>query len=135
MNVISLCFAVISALLCLSSVISAVPIKLSESGDACKNAQDLAVFNKTWTTFHATFQDCASGCWAAEDCTTQCAMKKLGLSKPCATCFADDAQCTLKNCAWDCIKPSSAECVACSKKNCLPALVDCSGIPADKLPQ
>eukprot|EP01098_Paradermamoeba_levis_P008781 TRINITY_DN3626_c0_g1_i1.p1 TRINITY_DN3626_c0_g1~~TRINITY_DN3626_c0_g1_i1.p1 ORF type:complete len:160 (-),score=49.51 TRINITY_DN3626_c0_g1_i1:27-446(-) len=122
---------------CVCIQIVPVPINTALLGGAggCNNTADLTVFNKTWTTFHGTLQSCAVSCLAKEDCIVNCEVAKLGLSKACSTCFAVDAVCTAEHCALPCFNPGSAACVACSKKNCLPGLVTCAGVPADKLPQ
>lgn len=38
-------------------------------------------------------------------------------------------KCTLRECLWKCINPSSDDCKKCAQDNCFPAAVACTGVP------
>ena len=68
--------------------------------------------------------------------TTSCLLKKFpSLSFDCADCFGDSVHCAGSECFLQCsMSDGSEDCVACYKEQCLPVLVRCTGIAAEKLP-
>jgi len=110
-------------------------IDLQTAVGSCNDAQDIAIFNKTWTTFSASLRACATNCWADQTCTSNCIAKALGLTSGCANCFGAVVYCTAQNCATYCfIDPTSKECLACEDKYCEAGLVTCTGLPQSQLP-
>eukprot|EP00727_Mastigamoeba_balamuthi_P012947 m51a1_g8275 hypothetical protein (122) ;mRNA; f:77325-77761 len=102
----------------------------------CDNAADRAVFAAQRSTFHASLQQCSVSCWGAKDCVTNCVVRSTGLSASCSLCFGLDAQCMARYCIRDCaIAPSSQACLNCHTSRCAPAMISCTGVPADILPQ
>jgi len=72
--------------------------------------------------FPASFDSCFSG--------------KTAVSTRCARCFLEDIKCTLDRCPGaNCfLAPTGQACIDCSKENCSPSLVTCTGVDADNLP-
>ena len=96
----------------------------------CGNAADMATFYRTKATMKAGIQGCLIGCiGSGAACAVQCVHEQVGLSVDCATCWANEGQCTVNHCLLPCLAPNSDACKACSKAQCFPACVDCSGVP------
>eukprot|EP00727_Mastigamoeba_balamuthi_P012950 m51a1_g8278 hypothetical protein (122) ;mRNA; f:95827-96311 len=102
----------------------------------CNNDADKNVFAAKSTTFHATLQQCSVTCWGAKDCVSNCVIRTTGLTPSCADCFGDDAQCMARYCITQCaFAPSSQKCLDCHAKKCQAAMITCTGVAADILPQ
>eukprot|EP00026_Physarum_polycephalum_P019521 Phypoly_transcript_21576.p1 GENE.Phypoly_transcript_21576~~Phypoly_transcript_21576.p1 ORF type:complete len:136 (+),score=6.22 Phypoly_transcript_21576:152-559(+) len=133
-NLILFIFAAICVCL-----VASVPLKgLSnpQAGVGCNDTQDLAVFVKDNSTFHATLQKCATECLGNEGCSSSCIQKTLGLTADCADCFAVDVVCTFKNCARFCAPdPNGSDCVNCSLQYCDPALIVCAQVDGSVIPK
>ena len=75
-------------------------------------------------------QLCLLKCVAGgEDCVVKCINEKVGLSSQCASCWYYEGRCTLAKCIQPCLNPNSQACADCSKRECFPDCVKCSGIP------
>eukprot|EP00727_Mastigamoeba_balamuthi_P012954 m51a1_g8281 hypothetical protein (122) ;mRNA; f:100913-101339 len=102
----------------------------------CNNAADRAIFASTRTTFHATLQQCSVTCWGGRECVTNCLSRATGLSASCSDCFGQDAACMARYCIRDCATaPSSQACLDCHTRRCYAAMLTCTNVPADILPQ
>ena len=111
------------------SMSSVVP-KLNSGTGLCNNPSDIALFQKEYSTLHGMLQNCAENCFGAGACAASCLQSQSGLSAPCTSCFGDDINCTQTHCMSLCMmNPSSADCLACNKQYCTPALETCSGTP------
>ena len=96
----------------------------------CGNAADMAAFHRTKATMKAGIQGCLIGCiGSGPACAVQCVHSNVGLSIDCATCWSNEGQCTIDHCLLPCLAPNSDACKACSKAQCFPACVECSGVP------
>ena len=96
---------------------------------ACGNSADVAVFKATKKTMKGGIQACIIGCAVSgPDCVVKCVHERVGLSTPCATCWAEEGSCTLNRCLQPCLNPGSQACAACSEKECFPDCVKCSGV-------
>jgi hypothetical protein len=107
------------------------PLDGLKASGKCTDSSDYPIVNDQDTT-KAQFQACASACISKNpisSCVDSCMTKKLGLSSTCASCFGDEAQCTIDSCLVPCLNPNSAACEQCSLTNCGPALEQCTGIP------
>jgi len=93
---------------------------------ACNDNTDLSIFQKDSTTFHQIVKGCAESCWGRGTCTANCLTKQTGLTDECALCWGNDTSCTAKNCFTSCMNPDSQNCIDCSKKYCLPTLLECA---------
>jgi len=95
---------------------------------ACAGEADQA----TWLrggreSFEADMQQCAGDCLGAPFCVTQCIHKK-GYSDSCARCFAGSSSCVVAHCLFQCMGGhESSACFNCSRDNCRPGFVKCSG--------
>ncbi|CEP03452.1 Uncharacterized protein PBTT_02848 [Plasmodiophora brassicae] len=97
-------------------------------GGACLGPKDADA-----TSQHEKMQEltakCGGKCRGNEHCTTVCMEREAGLSKPCAECYGQDAQCTKKNCFIQCmIDQMSRSCLECSYEHCHEAFAECSGV-------
>ena len=77
-------------------------------------------------------QDCGLGCLGdpdSEACAVECVQDETGLSRDCASCYADAVDCAINNCLAPCaMDPSSWECAACRDDFCRDDFEFCSGI-------
>jgi len=98
---------------------------------ACGNHPDLTLFRDERTTLHHAIMNGLIACLTSSN-RTSCAIghvEQLGLSYGCSICWAEDGLCTLSKCIVQCLDPSSAACLACSREYCSPALNVCTGVP------
>ncbi|EGD72515.1 hypothetical protein PTSG_00536 [Salpingoeca rosetta] len=101
----------------------------------CANSKDAHAYKATKSTMKPSIQGCLISCVASgTSCVITCIEKKVGLSKGCANCWAQEGLCTLKNCILPCTNPKSKKCAECSEKKCFPACVACSGVPRQYFP-
>lgn len=99
----------------------------SEDG-ACTNREDLATLAAS-RDLEDAIGTCARSCIrGGEACATPCIEEETGLSTECSTCFGQIIECTINNCALQCISPSNPACTRCQADNCQPAFVECSGV-------
>ncbi len=101
----------------------------AEPDGACENDADEAALR----THQATLTDKITGCVFAclgqmPECVTACMVRDVGLSQPCAGCFAQTVACTLTQCAAVCLNPMSPACADCQAMHCNAAFEACSGI-------
>jgi len=62
-------------------------------------------------------------------CIANCLEEGIGISEPCAGCYADVGLCAFTSCQNNCVMDSSsAKCVLCVEDGCLDDLPDCSGL-------
>jgi hypothetical protein len=97
----------------------------------CGMSDELA-FRDTPAATKAGIQSGLVNCVAAADrevCAQRRIQHRVGLSAPCAACWVQEGLCSLKRCVLQCLQPASAVCARCSKDNCFPACVLCSGMP------
>eukprot|EP01126_Amoeba_proteus_P014660 TRINITY_DN16485_c0_g1_i1.p1 TRINITY_DN16485_c0_g1~~TRINITY_DN16485_c0_g1_i1.p1 ORF type:complete len:123 (+),score=3.46 TRINITY_DN16485_c0_g1_i1:61-429(+) len=96
---------------------------------ACNNTADFAILNATSkSVLSSDITSCTIPCLGKSECVANCLRDKLGLSQACADCFGEDVSCTVANCAFQCISPSSSSCKKCQDKYCTPSFVACSGV-------
>jgi len=107
------------------------PVNFTTNGKGgCGNAEDMKVFFDTKTTMKAAIQSAIIGCLTKpRECVVDDIHTNVGLSIPCAQCWAEEASCTLANCWAPCLAPKSQACADCSQRECFPACVVCSGVP------
>eukprot|EP00730_Choanoeca_flexa_P002564 TRINITY_DN11095_c0_g1_i4.p1 TRINITY_DN11095_c0_g1~~TRINITY_DN11095_c0_g1_i4.p1 ORF type:complete len:574 (+),score=57.05 TRINITY_DN11095_c0_g1_i4:51-1772(+) len=96
---------------------------------ACGNPSDARAYYLSKKTMKPGIQKCLITHAASPSKAQQCVHDSLGLSMPCASCWIDEGQCTLKHCAAKCLNPGSAACKQCSEDQCFPDCVVCSGVP------
>ena len=80
----------------------------------------------------AAIQAALTSCILSKDrrgCAAAKMVSDIGLTAPCAGCWADEGLCTVGHCLLPCANPTSAACAACSEAHCFPACVACSGLP------
>ncbi len=101
------------------------------SAGACDNAADLAAF-ETAGAIDGHVSACVSQCLTSGQlnpaCYSSCVQGRTGLSTGCSGCFGQVMDCTVKNCALQCISPTSASCTTCRDEKCTPAFTACSGV-------
>lgn len=76
-------------------------------------------------------QDCGTDCVFEADpegCVVTCIQAQTPLSDDCALCFAEQVQCVVDNCFFDCLFGSADDCAACVTANCLDGFQVCAGI-------
>merc|ERR1711959_837182 len=79
--------------------------------------------------FSCTAITCAKKNFFRLDATSTCIAGKSGITSDCANCFGQVAQCTLKNCAVQClVDPTSATCQACGHSHRDALAKTCSGL-------
>lgn len=97
------------------------------AGDACVSERSL-ISNSA-----DAIRECGKSCrfsFSMKPCMSKC-VEELGLSAPCANCFAGQGSCVKSKCMVSCLKGAdSAACVDC-RENCAVPFTQCSGI---KLP-
>ena len=101
-------------------------------GGGCADASDLAIFHDNRSTVKAAIQAALTSCILSKDrrgCAAAKMVSDIGLTAPCAGCWADEGLCTVGHCLLPCANPTSAACAACSEAHCFPACVACSGLP------
>ncbi|RLB53253.1 MAG: hypothetical protein DRJ42_12410 [Deltaproteobacteria bacterium] len=96
---------------------------------ACTNTADEAVM--AGASFEADAETCATGCFAAEMCVTDCMRDDVGLSMGCSVCFGAAGKCALDNCLTACLTdPRGAACTDCRRTaGCIDDYEMCSGLP------
>ncbi len=96
---------------------------------ACTNTADEAVM--AGASFEADAETCATGCFAAEMCVTDCMRDDVGLSMGCSVCFGAAGKCALDNCLSECLlDPRGAACTDCRQTaGCIDDYEMCSGLP------
>jgi hypothetical protein len=93
---------------------------------ACTDPQDMAATSAS--TFDNGLGNCGMMCFSkGMSCETPCVMA-LGLTMPCAVCWAANITCGIKSCSLQCIAPNSQACLDCNTQNCEPALEACAGM-------
>lgn len=102
------------------------PADTSTSKGACDNAADLAALATSDPS--KTISGCVTSCLSPSAGCNSCLAKGLGTSASCTGCFASIVDCTVKNCALNCISPNSKACTDCQSQKCFPAFVACSGV-------
>ena len=116
---------------------SAVRSVETEGRLACGNAADVDKFRAARATLKPTVQGCLTGCILSphrETCAASCISTNLGLSGLCSQCWVKMGDCTLRECKWDCLKPKSSACAACTEAHCFPQACSCTGIPLAYFP-
>ena len=103
-------------------------IILSLADNACNDESDLGALKSHASDAYSVISGCAIKCLTGHSCTQSCIASGLGVSSPCAGCFADDAGCTLKNCALSCAGGASDSCKNCSSTHCLSTFDSCAGV-------
>lgn len=106
-----------------------LPVDAGSGGGsgACTNPADDAVFSSN--DVDAVVGDCAGDCFGGGGCTADCVVDAIGLSEACADCYGDASQCTVDNCALQCLGGGdSAPCRMCrDSMGCTAAFNSCSG--------
>lgn len=103
----------------------------------CGNPADLTMMRDHYAEFKGDIQLAMIECAFSADpegCTINNLHASLGLSDECGMCWVAEGQCTLANCVFQCLDPSSAACVECSHEKCFPGAVACTGIPMWRFP-
>ena len=96
---------------------------------SCGNVADVAAYKRTKTTMKGDIQHCIVGCIAqGAGCVPPCIHQHVGLSLPCAACWATEGECTVRECIVQCLNPRNEACKKCSQEKCFPQCVQCSGI-------
>ncbi|KAL0484999.1 Afm [Acrasis kona] len=108
---------------------------LSNDEKTCNTPQDIAVFNKTQSTFNSDVAKCGLTCLGKSECITNCIIEKEQVTKGCALCYTDNVHCIVSNCLSKCFNPKAPACKECNKKNCVPTLVECSKVDPKLLPK
>lgn len=98
----------------------------SASKGACDNTADLSALASSDPS--KTISGCVTSCISPGPGCNSCLSKGLGTSAPCTGCFAGIVDCTIKNCALNCISPTSKACTDCQNQKCFPAFVACAGV-------
>merc|ERR1712098_635302 len=85
-------------------------------------------------TSHPILQKCATGCYAAVQCTADCVQKAFGFTPGCSLCFGSMADCSGKQCGvghgMPCLTDKESEaCLDCVETYCTDALLVCTGMP------
>merc|ERR1711998_50476 len=85
---------------------------------------------KTSTTaFSCAAITCAKKSFFRLDATSKCIADLSKISTGCSNCFGQVAQCTLKNCAVQClVDPTSSTCQTCGHSHCDDLAKSCSGL-------
>jgi len=100
----------------------------------CGNPHDVQVERELYDKLADLSRQCGESCILnAEACTKKCMKDKTGMSEDCGDCWYKEGKCVMKHCVRDCVKSPTA-CSTCFNTNCMPALVECSGIPAYAFP-
>jgi|GEM_PF-2235682 len=99
------------------------------TGDgACTNDADTAIIMAS-SDIGSTMSGCAFECFSGgEDCVDTCIINATGLSESCTVCFADMVDCTMSNCALNCLDPEGAACTQCQETHCIPPFTECAGM-------
>lgn len=103
----------------------------SDSGPtgACNNVSDRDALGAVGVDIAQEVQGCALSCaLRGNSCSVACIERNIGVSEPCADCFADSISCTISRCALVCLDASSGACARCQQSNCTPAFAECAGI-------
>lgn len=98
-------------------------------GDACANAEDLAILNSV--DAQAVAETCVleAGCGTDEACLAACVAAETGISEACAECYGALAGCGIRSCLLDCYNDPGGElCLACLDANCMADFEACSGV-------
>eukprot|EP00937_MAST-01D_sp_MAST-1D-sp2_P005484 g5484.t1 len=120
-------------LVCLLASALALP-RAAVAAGACTGTSDVAQIRARWGTLQESMTGCGTGCTGGAQCMLKC-VESLGLSQPCAQCYADVATCTRSHCLFSCgFSPRGSSCAACSLKHCTPKLVICTGLQCDQMP-
>merc|ERR1712022_87155 len=86
----------------------------------------------TWastTAFSCAAITCAKKNFFRLDATSKCIADLSKISTGCSNCFGQVAQCTLKNCAVQClVDPTSSTCQTCGHSHCVDLAKSCSGL-------
>jgi len=123
------CGAAINSCIGIPSNVRDILESSSGSVNACINAHDATIMKQGGAK--NAFKTCAPQCSKNSDpqsCVANCMVRQLGVSYNCGDCFGADEKCTIQNCKFDCIVPSSDKCVKCNQDHCSSALNSCIGI-------
>lgn len=94
---------------------------------ACTNTADTAALASVDIATIA--EDCGRSCFGGRMCVINCVVRDAGVSNPCAVCFGDVSQCTLRNCLADCSGSDMTACDTCrAMAGCTSAFEMCSGL-------
>jgi hypothetical protein len=107
------------------------PEDTTPSRGACDNAEDLPRFTDA-ATIEGHVSACVTQCLTSGQlnatCYSGCMQTRAGFSAGCSACFGEVMQCTVANCALQCIDASSAGCTTCRDTKCTPAFETCAGV-------
>lgn len=96
---------------------------------ACDNDADQAALAQGDPA--AAVGGCAFSCFTPSPTCTMCLQNGLGTSDGCTECFAQIVDCTVKNCATQCIADAQGPaCTTCRAENCNDDFEACAGIEA-----
>ena len=100
----------------------------------CQSASDVATTCNSFDSLQRDVQGCAVRCIVSGNPCMESCVQSLGFSESCAPCWVSLASCSKRECAWDCLNPTSNNCTKCAKQRCFPALLACSGFACDQMP-
>ncbi len=101
-----------------------------ESAGACDNDADFDVLAAVEAQLSDIIGGCVMPCFGqGVACYTTCVQDATGLSDGCADCFGQVMDCTVANCAFQCIDSGSPACADCQENKCAPAFLECAGVP------
>ncbi len=98
----------------------------SPSEGACDNPADIGALAAADP--NKAIGGCVTKCFTPGPTCSGCLQTALGVSDGCTVCFASIVDCTVKNCALQCIVPGSPSCSSCQQQKCFPAFVTCAGV-------
>jgi len=97
---------------------------------ACTNTADQALI--TDANMQLAAEACVNACVGSTNlsgCVSNCLVTDTGLSRPCADCYGNSAECAAINCLSPCyITPDNATCAACIETSCMGEFSACSGL-------
>jgi hypothetical protein len=97
---------------------------------ACADPTDTAAMEKYAATFEQDLQMCG-GDWTDSNTVVACIRQQVGLTQPCALCYAQAGLCAANQCSMCAGDSTTTECVSCVGSKCTPVLTLCSGISVD----
>ena len=107
----------------------------------CSTLQDMSIMGYTKESLTRDSTDCAKRSFFGKEAVRSCMEEKVGFTSSCNDCWVDNVMCTLKSCAFTCIKSvflkgesnnvdGSKElnaCLECDEKMCGPQFIQCAG--------
>lgn len=105
--------------------------------DACTTNDKQKIMYPTNYHFAKMWDKCGRKHLGSAAGTQECMQEEFPeLSDPCAVCIGAMTACSKKECMFPCLINSRSQgCQECTRKNCRPALLECTGIAGEDLPQ